>query len=51
MAAYEDARADKMEQWKQQPESALALAILFDQFPRNMLRGSPRSFESDGLAR
>lgn len=51
LTAYEDARADKLEQWKQQPESALALTILFDQFPRNMFRGSPRSFESDGLAR
>ncbi|MND55919.1 hypothetical protein D3C80_470130 [compost metagenome] len=51
LAAYEDARADKLEDWKQQPESALALTILFDQFPRNMFRGSPRSFESDGLAR
>lgn len=39
--AYEDARADKFEHWKQQPESALALTILFDQFPRNMFRGSP----------
>lgn len=51
LAGYEDARADKFEDWKQQPESALALTILFDQFPRNMFRGSPRSFESDGLAR
>lgn len=51
LAAYEDARADKFEDWKQQPETALALTILFDQFPRNMFRGSPRSFESDGLAR
>ncbi|PWL17792.1 DUF924 domain-containing protein [Falsochrobactrum shanghaiense] len=51
LPAYEDARNEKMEGWKQQPESALALTILFDQFPRNMFRGSPRSFESDGLAR
>lgn len=48
--AYADARAGKLESWKQQPESALALTILYDQFPRNMFRGSPRSFESDGLA-
>lgn len=47
---YEKARAGGMEDWKQQPESALALTILFDQFPRNMFRGSARSFESDGLA-
>lgn len=47
---YEAARAGRLETWKQEPESALALTILFDQFPRNMFRGSPRSFESDGLA-
>lgn len=51
LLAYEDARNDKMEHWKQQAESALALTIIFDQFPRNMFRGSPRAFESDGLAR
>ncbi|MBC2886808.1 DUF924 family protein [Ochrobactrum sp. CM-21-5] len=50
LEAYEDARSGRMETWKQQPESALALTILFDQFSRNMFRGSPRSFESDGLA-
>ncbi|WP_343314524.1 DUF924 family protein [Brucella sp. BE17] len=48
---YEDARLDKLEEWKQQANSALALTIVFDQFPRNLFRGSPRSFESDGLAR
>lgn len=51
LTAYEDARNDRMESWKQQAESALALTIIFDQFPRNMFRGSPRAFESDGLAR
>ncbi|WP_138380914.1 DUF924 family protein [Luteithermobacter gelatinilyticus] len=29
----------------------LALILLFDQFPRNMFRGSARAFESDPLAR
>lgn len=51
LSLYEDARRDRLEDWKQQPQSALALTILFDQFPRNLFRGSPRSFESDGLAR
>ncbi len=32
LTAYEDARADKLEQWKQQPESALALTILLISF-------------------
>ncbi len=50
LATYEAARAGDLEAWKQEPESALALTILFDQFPRNMFRGSARAFESDGLA-
>lgn len=51
LSLYQDARADRLEDWKQRAESALALTIIFDQFPRNLFRGSPRSFESDGLAR
>ncbi|MFS2317118.1 DUF924 family protein [Maricaulis sp. D1M11] len=37
--------------WQAEPWSALALIILFDQFPRNVWRGSGRSFAYDGLAR
>lgn len=36
--------------WLTAPESALAAAILTDQFPRNMFRGDPRSFATDALA-
>ena len=32
------------------PESALALVILLDQFPRNMFRDSPRAFATDAAA-
>jgi uncharacterized protein (DUF924 family) len=32
-------------------EGALALVLLFDQFPRNMFRGSPHAFATDPLAR
>jgi uncharacterized protein (DUF924 family) len=32
------------------PERALASVILFDQFPRNMFRGTARAFASDPLA-
>jgi uncharacterized protein (DUF924 family) len=28
----------------------LALILLFDQFPRNMFRGSPKMYEADGVA-
>lgn len=50
LPAYEAALNGAFESWKQQPECALALTILFDQFPRNMFRGSSKSFASDGLA-
>jgi uncharacterized protein (DUF924 family) len=33
------------------PEEALAAAILFDQFPRNMFRGEAEAFATDPLAR
>lgn len=48
---YERARAGELSAWLQGSETALALVILFDQFPRNMFRGTPRAFESDELAR
>jgi uncharacterized protein (DUF924 family) len=32
------------------PEGALALVILLDQIPRNIFRGDPRCYASDGLA-
>ena len=37
--------------WESEPAGALAALILTDQFPRNMFRGDPRSFETDELAR
>lgn len=33
------------------PLQALAAVIVLDQFPRNMFRGTPRAFATDGLAR
>lgn len=44
------ARASQLDAWKAQPESTLALVILLDQFPRNIYRGTPSSFSSDGQA-
>lgn len=37
--------------WMDDAEGALASLILMDQFPRNMFRGDPRSFATDGPAR
>jgi uncharacterized protein (DUF924 family) len=39
------------EQFLGSPEDALAAAILFDQFPRNMFRGEAEAFATDALAR
>jgi uncharacterized protein (DUF924 family) len=37
--------------WEQQPNGALALILLLDQFPRNMFRGTAEAFASDAMAR
>ena len=50
-ATYEDAAAGLLNAWVDAPESALALVIVLDQFPRNMFRGSARCFAADTLAR
>lgn len=48
--AYEAAAAGKLALWENTPEGCLALLILLDQFPRNMFRGSARSFATDPMA-
>ena len=50
LATYEAAARGELAAWKETREGALALAILLDQFPRNMFRGSARAFEADPLA-
>jgi len=37
--------------WEEAPQSALALVVLLDQFPRNMHRGRAEAFACDPLAR
>ena len=44
------ARAGIFDEWAETPEGALALAILLDQFSRNIHRGSPLAFAADGKA-
>ena len=51
LAWYQAATEGKLAAWKKDPRSCLALVILFDQFPRNMFRGSARAFAADPLAR
>jgi uncharacterized protein (DUF924 family) len=49
-AIYKAAAAGLLSSWENSPEGALALVIALDQFPRNMFRGTARSFTSDPLA-
>lgn len=41
----------ELDHWAEHPESALALMILLDQFPRNCFRGTAHMFATDPLAR
>ena len=47
---YEGAARGDLDAWKDEAHSCLALAILLDQFPRNMFRGDPRSYATDRKA-
>jgi uncharacterized protein (DUF924 family) len=50
LATYDAAAVGKLSDWETQPESALALVIVLDQFPRNMFRGDGRTFAADPVA-
>jgi len=51
LGTYQAAADGRLAGWEQTPQSALALVIVLDQFPRNMFRGKPRCYEYDALAR
>lgn len=51
MGHYEAASKGKLRQWEDTPESALALILCLDQFPRNMFRNTPNAFATDEQAR
>ena len=48
---FEGAIKGALDHWSDEPDGALALVILFNQFPRNMFRGNARSFAYDERAR
>jgi uncharacterized protein (DUF924 family) len=50
LSTHEAAAAGALDAWAARPLSALALAVVLDQFPRNMFRGSPRAFATDARA-
>ena len=45
-----EAASGALDAWQESPESCLALVILLDQFPLNMFRGRPESFQTDRKA-
>jgi uncharacterized protein (DUF924 family) len=51
LAVHEAAAAGQRADWQETREGALALVLLFDQFPRNMFRGEARAFATDAMAR
>ena len=51
LADYEAAAAGMLLSWEAEAEGALALVLLLDQVPRNIFRGTPRSYASDAAAR
>jgi len=51
LALWRKAAAGDLSSWEATDDGALALTIVLDQFPRNMFRDDPRTYESDALAR
>ena len=49
-AAVEAAAQGELHAWLQAPRPALAVALLLDQFPRNIWRGTARAFAHDAQA-
>ncbi|GAB4525207.1 MAG: DUF924 family protein [Pleurocapsa sp.] len=47
---YLQAKTGELDQWRNNPQSALALIIVLDQFPRNMYRQTPQAFATDDKA-
>jgi uncharacterized protein (DUF924 family) len=51
LSSYELAAHGRLEDWRNEPRSCLALILLHDQFPRNMFRDTARAFKTDAKAR
>ena len=48
---YNAAKNEELIAWQQEVLGSLALVIILDQFPLNMFRGLPQSFETEALSR
>jgi uncharacterized protein (DUF924 family) len=51
LGCFELAEVAGLRHWRDAPRACLALVIVLDQFPRNMFRGTARSFAADAAAR
>lgn len=51
LADYEAVIAGELRDWEASAEGALALILLLDQIPRNIFRGTPRTYDADAAAR
>jgi uncharacterized protein (DUF924 family) len=51
LETWRSAAAGVLSSWEAGDDSALALTIVLDQFPRNMFRGTPQAYASDTMAR
>jgi uncharacterized protein (DUF924 family) len=49
-ATLDRAAAGALDDWGESPRGMLALAIVMDQFPRNLFRGTARAFATDAQA-
>jgi len=47
LVTHQAAGLGKLAGWEEEADSALALVIVLDQFPRNMFRGTARAFATD----
>ena len=47
---WKKAKSNDYDEWVKTPDGCLALAIIFDQFPLNMYRGKPESFQTEHKA-
>jgi len=48
-ALHEKAAANELSNWESEPDSALALILILDQFSRNLFRNDARAFAQDEL--
>jgi uncharacterized protein (DUF924 family) len=50
LSVYQQAAAGYLDRWQASSQGCLALILLFDQFSRNMFRGTPQAFATDSQA-